>query len=455
MTGSGDPSPDDLLGVAAGVVDRALANEEIEVACSHSRSTSVRVYGGEVESLTTAENHAIGVRVLVDGREGFASAGTLDADVVDAMLAEARDNARFAEADPHVGIARPDGVDAVAVDLWRDGVALTPNRDKIDLAIELERRVKAADTRVTGVRVAGYGDSAGAFALASTAGIRAATRATSASISVQALARDGDRTQTGYAWDGAREPADIDLDRVVARAVSHSVDLLGAEQPKTSTVDLVLDHHLAATVLGLVAGTLTGDRVLKGRSPFVDRVGESVAAPALTFLDDPTDPASLGADSHDGEGLACRPVPLVTDGVLQGFLHDSYTGRRSGFGSTGSAVRGTRGLPAPGLHALAVRPGSGTLDELIGGVEHGLLVFSLAGLHSGVNPVSGDFSVGVEGRMIRNGEVAEPVAECTIASTLQRLLLDVRAVGGEVLHLPSGVSTPPVVIGGVALSGAA
>ena len=166
------------------------------------------------------------------------------------------------------------------------------------------------------------------------------------------------------------------------------------------------------------------------------------------------DPASLGADSHDGEGLACRAVPLVTDGVLQGFLHDSYTGRRSGEGSTGSALRGTRGLPSPGVHALSVKPDRGSLEELIAGVDHGLLVFSLAGLHSGVNPVSGDFSVGVEGRMIRDGQLAEPVNECTVASTLQRLLLDVKAIGGEVSHLPSGVSTPPLVVGDVALSGA-
>lgn len=447
--------PDRLLGLASSLVERAKDNEEIEVACSYGRSTSIRAYGGEVESLTTAESHAIGVRVLVDGREGFASAGTLDADVVDSMLEEARDNARFAEADPHVGIATPDGVAAVEIDLWRDAVGATPNQHKIDLALELERRVTSADPRITGVRVAGYGDSSGSFALASTSGIRAATRATSASASVQALARDGERTQTGYAWDGAREPDELDMDRVVERAVSHSVDLLGSTQPTTATVDLVLDPHLAATVLGLIAGTLTGDRVLKGRSPFVDRVGETVASPVLSFLDDPTDPRSLGADSHDGEGLACRAVPLVTEGVLDGFLHDSYTGRRSGEGSTGSALRGTRGLPSPGLHALTVRPGQGTLEELIAGVDHGLLVFSLAGLHSGVNPVSGDFSVGVEGRMIRNGQLAEPINECTIASTLQRLLLDVRAVGGVVDHLPSGVSTPPVVIGGVALSGAA
>ncbi|MCP4221857.1 MAG: TldD/PmbA family protein [Actinomycetia bacterium] len=446
-------TPDDLLAVARGVVTQANANEEIEVACSYGQSRSIRVYEGEVESLTTADNSGIGVRVLIDGREGFASAGSLAPDVVADMLSEARDNAAFAEGDPYVGLARPDGVEPVEIELWRPGVSQTSNQDKIDLAIDLERRVRGHDARVTGVRVASYGDNEGSFALVSTSGMEAATKATSASISVQALALDGDRTQTGFAYDGGRDPADLRVDYVVDRAVSQAVDLIGATKPVTATVDLVLDQHMAATIVGLVAGTLTGDRVIKGRSPFVDRVGEQVAAQNLTFVDDATNPASLGADSHDGEGLACRPVPLVVDGILQGFLHDSYTGRRSGAGSTGSAVRGTRGLPAPGVHALSVTPGQGSLDELIGQCRLGLMVFSLAGLHSGVNPVSGDFSVGVEGRMIRHGELAEPVSECTIGSTLQRLLLDVTTIGGDLEHLPSGVSTPSLIVGGVALSG--
>lgn len=446
-------SPDELLVVARSVVDQARGGEEIEVACSNGRSRNIKVYEGEVESLTTAENAGIGVRVLVDGREGFASAGSLDDDVVAEMLSEARDNASFAEADPYVGIAKPDGVEAVDVNLWRDGVSATPNQVKIDMALDLERRVRDRDERITGIRVAGYGDTEASFVLVSTSGIESATEATSASISVQVLAQDGDRTQTGFAYDGAREPADLDMSAVVERAVGHAVESIGATKPASTVVDLVLDSHIAATVMGLVAGTLTGDRVLKGRSPFVDRVGEQIASDKLSFVDDATDLRSLGAESYDGEGLACRRVPLVVDGVLQGFLHDSYTGRRSGNGSTGSAVRGTRGLPAPGVHALSIAPDRGSLDDLIAATELGLLVFSLAGLHSGVNAVSGDFSVGVEGRMIRNGELAEPVGECTVGSTLQRLLLDINTVGGDLEHLPNGVSTPSLVIGGVTLSG--
>jgi PmbA protein len=444
---------EELEKIAARVIDQAGDGEQIEVACSWGQSCSVKVYEGEVESLTTADNAAIGIRVLVDGREGFASAGSLDDDVVADMLADARDNATFAEADEYVGIATPDGVEAVEIDLWRPEVSATDIQTKVKVALELERRVRDADERITGVRMAGYSDNDSAVALASTAGIASSTRASSASVSVQALAADGERTQTGFAYDGARQPGALDLDRVVDRTVSHTVDLLGSVKPATAKVDLVLDPHLAATVLGLVAGTMTGDRVLKGRSPFVDRVGSEVAAPILSFVDDATNPDSLGADSYDGEGLACRRVPLVADGVLQGFLHDSYTGRRSGNGSTGSAVRGTRGLPSPGLHALQVEPGEGSLEQFIAGSELGLLIFNLAGLHSGVNPVSGDFSVGVTGRMIRNGELAEPVNECTVGSTLQRLLLDLSAVGADLVHLPNGVSTPSLVIGDVALSG--
>lgn len=444
-----------LLRTAEGVVGSARTGEQIEVACSEGSSTAVRVYGGEVESFTSAQTQGIGVRVIVDGREGFASAGSLDPGIVADALAEARDNAAFAEPDELAGVAEPDGVEAVDIDLWDDAVLATPTGDKIAMAIDLERNVTSADPRITGVRTATYGDSAASFVLASTSGIRASSRATSASVGVQALADDSDgRTQTGSSFDAARSPVSLDVLDVADRAVRQAVDLLGATKPPSSSLELVLDPRMAATVFGLISGTLTGDRILKKRSPFVGRIGESVASPLVTLYDDPTDAASLGADSHDGEGLACRRNVLITDGDLEAFLYDSYNGRKAGVGSTGSAVRGVRGLPSPGVQALHLAAGrGGSVDDLIASVDHGVLVFSLAGLHSGVNPVSGDFSVGVEGRMIRHGVLAEPIAECTVGSTLQRLLLGVTSVGSDVEHLPSGVSTPGVVVSDVMLSG--
>jgi PmbA protein len=443
----------ELADLAAKVAAEAVAGEQVEAFVGSSTSTSVRVHGGEIESLTQASSSGIGVRVVRDGRQGFAYAGSLDPAVIAEVLADARDNATYAEPEEWVGLAEPDGVTPVELDLWRDALADMPTDRKVALALELERAVKARDPRVTGVRVAAWGDGSGIGAVATSTGILVTGRSTFCHLSVQALATDGDETKTGYGVSVGRQPEDFDLAEAADDAADRATRLLGAVQPASGTVTLVLEPRMAATLLGVVAGTLNGESVLKGRSPFADRVGEAIASPLVTLVDDPTDPASLGADTHDGEGLATRRIPLIEAGVLAGFLHNTMTGRRAGVPSTASAVRGFRSTPGVGAQALAIATGEGTLDELIAGVDHGVLVQSMTGLHSGVNPVSGDFSVGVEGLMLRGGARAEPIREATVASTLQRLLLDVAAVGGEREWTPGGTGAAALVIPGVTLSG--
>jgi PmbA protein len=444
----------ELLDLAAKVAGAAGGGEQVEAFVGRSTSTSVKVHGGAVESLTQATSAGIGVRVVAEGRQGFAWAGSLDDEVIAEVLAEARDNVRYAQPEPWVGLAEPDGVEPPPIDLWREGLAARPTERKVDVALELERAVLARDPRISGVRTAQWADGAGEGAVATSTGIAVAGRSTFCHLSVLALARGPDQeTKTGYGVSVGREPDDLDLDEAADEAVDRATRLLGAVQPDSGTVTLVLEPRMAATLLGVVAGTLNGESVLKQRSPFADRVGEPIASPVVTLVDDPTDPVSLGADSHDGEGLATRRVPLIVDGVLQGFLHNTMTGRRAGVPSTASAVRGYRSTPGVGAQALALATGTGSLDDLVAAVEHGILVQSMTGLHSGVNPVSGDFSVGVEGLMLRGGQRAEPVREATIASTLQRLLLDVSAVGGEREWTPGGTGAAALVIPGITLSG--
>jgi PmbA protein len=413
----------------------------------------VRAYDGDVESLTQASSAGVGVRVISDHREGFAYAGTLDDAVVLEALAEARDNAQFGEPDEFNGLATPDGVEAAELDLWPEGLTAVPTADKVSMALDLEAATTSRDPRVSAVRVAMYSDALGEGAVATNTGIRAWGRAGTSYLMVQALAQQDGETQIAGGLSVGREVTDLSIDEAADDAVLRSTRLLGSAKPATQRLTLVLEPRMTATVLGLVGGMLNGEAVLKGRSPFGDRVGEAIASPLLTFVDDPTDPRSLGAEAHDGEGLACRRNELVVDGVLQGFLHNSYTGRRSGTASTGSASRGLSTTPGVGAAALAVAPGAGTHEEVLGAVEHGLFVTSMAGLHSGVNPVSGDFSVGVEGLMVKGGELAEPIREATIASTLQRLLLDIAAVGADLEWLPDGTGGVTLVIPDVALSG--
>jgi PmbA protein len=434
-------------------VGEALPGEELEVIVGRSTSTTVRAYRGEVESFTSATNYGLGIRVIVDGRQGFAHAGTFDETAIKETLADARDNAAFAEPDEWAGLARPDGVAPVHQELWHPAVEATSAERKVALALELERATLAIDPRVRAVRVCTYSDSAGDFALASSAGVRAANRSTSCWTSVSAMAEQDGETQMGYGVDVGRDPEALDLGAVAAEAVTEATRLLGARKVPSQRLVLLLEPKQAATILGIVAGTLTGDVVVKQRSPFAERLGQTVASPLLTLVDDPTDARSIAADSHDGEGLACRRNVLIENGVLRMFLHNAYTGRRSGTASTGSAVRSARSLPSVGVQAMATSTGERSWEELLAGIDVGLMVQSMNGLHSGVNPTSGDFSVGAEGLMIRGGELAEPVREVTIASTLQRLLTDIVAVGSEIEWLPSGAGCAALVIGDVSLSG--
>ena len=444
----------DLQQLASRVAGQAASGEQIDVMVGHGRSTSVKVFGGEVESFTSAESYAVGIRVIAGGRQGFASAGSIDPDVVAETLAEARDNVTFGEVDEFYGLAEPDGIAATEHDHWNEAILGIDAQTKIDLALRLEADVRARDPRISGVRVAAWGDSAGEVAYAASNGISVYDRGTSCSIGIQALANDNGETQTGAAGDAARSLEALDVERVIADAADRATRLLGATKPPSGKISILLEPRLAMTLLGIVADMVDGESVFKGRSPFADRVGEQIASPLLTFVDDPTDSRSIAATAYDGEGLACRRNVLIDAGNLGAFLHNSYTGRRAGTASTGSALRGSRSLPGVGAQVLVMEPGARSFDELVASVDHGLYVSGFSGLHSGVNPVSGDFSVGADGLMIRNGAIAEPVREMTLASTIQRLLLDIVEVGGDLEWLSSGDAAASLIIADVSMSGA-
>ncbi|MGH9136297.1 MAG: TldD/PmbA family protein [Acidimicrobiales bacterium] len=443
----------DLLDIAERVCSRAKDDEQVEVIVGRGRDTSIRAYEGQVEKLSSAESAGIGVRVVRDHRQGFAYAGSLDDDVLEEVLVDARDNAAFGDPDDANGLAEPDGVEPVELDLYRDELSAFSTDRKVELALALEAAVKSADSRISGVESADYEDGIGESAVVTTTGIRSTSRQTYCVLSSYALATDDDETQTGFWFSLGREPSELDLDACAAEVAHRATRMLGASKPPTRRTIIVLDPFVTAQFLGILAFALSGESVLKGRSLFADRVGEAVANPLVTLVEDPTNPAAMTATAVDGEGLATRRVPLVDAGMLQGFLHNAYTARRMGTASTGSAVRGFSSTPGVGCRAMALTPGAQSPADLVAGIDDGVLVQSVSGLHSGVNPISGDFSTGAEGLRITAGQVGEPLREFTIGSTLQRMLQDVTAVGSDLTWLPMRAAGLSLVVGDVTVSG--
>ena len=448
--------PDDLLALADRVAGWARSGEDVEVYVARGDETEIRAYDGEVESLTSATSAGIGVRVVVDHKLGFAWAGSLHESVLAETLDEARDNATFATPDDHVQLAVPDGVVAVPFDLWDEALSTIPTSQKVALALALEAQARGADPRIRQVSSADYGDTSVEVALVSTTGIRSSNRKTQGFISVGVIAGDGDASQTGGGFDTARGFDGLDPDKATADAVGRAVRMLGATKGPSGRSVVVFDRRAASTLLSVISTALSGEAVAKGRSFFAGRIGEQVGDTGLTLVDDPTNPLAYGAASYDAEGLACRRNELIVAGLLKGFLYDTVAGSRAGVASTGSAVRGGfAGTPGPGCRALALTPGPEGFDEdrVLAAVGDGLFVQSMTGVHSGVNPISGDFSVGAEGLMIRDGKLAEPVREITVASTLQRILHSLVAVGADVEWLPGIAAGQTLAVGDMQISG--
>ena len=423
-----------------------------------SRSREVRVHGGEVESLTEASGRGVGVRAWIGHRTGYAY-GTDLSDAGIAELAEAAvAAARVADEDESSAAPDPSDQPVPAIEgLRSDAVAGTETADVIELAKRIERVALDRDESVTGVEEVVYVDEDGDAAIVNSRGVAGSFGVSTAYSFLQAMASRDSEVQTGLGFGVGRSPAELDPEEIGAEAGDEAASMLGATKPESRTCPVVLAERVTASFAGFIGGALCADDVQRGRSPFADRLGDELASAAYVLTDDGIDPGGLASAPFDGEGTPRGRTPLIAEGKLLAYLHDSYTARRGGTRSTGNAARGSyRTPPSVSTSNLVLEPGELTLEQLLAEAGEGVLVTEVAGLHSGVNPVTGRYSVGASGRAIRGGELAEPLREFTIAGELLGTLAAVKAIGSEARWVPFGgsVRTAPMLVAEMAIGGA-
>jgi PmbA protein len=447
----------ELSAIAARGVEAALAAGagEAEAYASRDSGREVRVHGGEVESLTAATQSGAGVRAWIGSRVGYAFGTDLSEAGVNAIAARAAEAAATADEDDPATPPRPAPVEALP-GLSDPSVEAWTTAQVTELALGVERTALAASDRVVGVEQAVYGDSAERVAIASSAGVAGEYASSECFAYLQALAEGDGARETGLGFGLARGPDGLDPEAIGREAAARATEMIGASKPASRSCPVVLDPTVAASFAGLIGGALAASAVQRGRSPFAGRLGEEVASEAFVLHDDGRDPAGAASAPFDGEGVPRRRTALVEGGRLRAFLYDTYTANREGTESTGNAARaGYRSQPRVAASNLIVSPGASSPAELLAAAGDGVLVTDVAGLHSGVNPVTGVFSVGASGRAIRGGELAEPLREFTIAGDLVAMLGGVQATGAESRWVPFGgsVRTPAVLIGAMAVSG--
>lgn len=427
---------------------------DAEAWAEEGTSRRIRVYRGEVESLSDAGGRGVGVRAFVGGRSGYAYGTDLSDAAVRETAGAAREAAEVADPDEYGGLPEQFGTTPVE-GLASGALSDWSTERKVDLALAVERAARARPG-VTQVENAVYSDGEGGVALVNSRGFAAGYETTQAWAYASAFAGEGNDLMTGLGVGLGRDPEALDPEAIGAEAAERALALVGARQPKSRRCPVVLDAFVAASFIGFIGSMLSADAVQRGRSLFAGREGDEIAASVLALADDATDSGGPSSSPFDGEGSPTRRTALIENGRLLTFLFDARTARKAGRATTANASRGSyRSPPSVGTTNLTLQPGTADLEALFREAGDGLYVTDVAGLHSGVNPVSGTFSVGASGRLIENGEAATPVREVTIASDLVSMLKAVRTLGSEARWVPFGgsVKAPPILIAEMSVSG--
>ncbi|ACV63475.1 peptidase U62 modulator of DNA gyrase [Desulfofarcimen acetoxidans DSM 771] len=441
------------LNIARSVVDLAVkqGSEMAESYLSYSKELDIEVRGGKVDTMVMAEDRGLGLRVFIGGRTGFA----FTTDLTEAGLAEcvrqAKDNSAQIAADAHNGL--PEKVEKYEqMDTFDPDIAAIPVEDKIALAVAMEKSARDYDPRVKIIESSSYSDSISSVVIANSHGLAASCQSTYCGIYLALVAVDGDDSQTGFAMDYRLKYKDLNPKAIGREAALKAVRMLGAQPVSTRKVSVVLEPYVAAGFLGLMSSSFTAEAVQKGRSLFANKIGSKVASELINVVDDGSLPGGIASAPFDGEGVPTAKTVLIKSGELKAYLYNTYTAKQDGVVSTGNGVRGSfKGTPEVGTTNFYIEPGNCSPGDLVKAVNSGLFVTEVMGMHT-ANPISGDFSVGVSGLLIENGQITKPVRGVAIAGNIITLLSSVNGVGSD-LKFFGGKGAPTLRIEGITVSG--
>jgi PmbA protein len=431
--------------VAEGAVKRGASAAEVIIRQRTELSVGVRL--GEVETLQESTDQGLGLRVLIDGKQASVSGSDFSPEAVASLMNEAVNLARLTSADDTAGL--PDSQDLATsfpdLDLWDDAIVELSTEAQIEMALRAERAAQEYSNQISNFDGGGFDSAYGSVILANSLGFAGEFRTTSCSLASVPVAAEDGKMQRDYWYDVRRKLSEMDSpEHIGVTAARRTLRKLGSRSVPTQAVPVVLEPNIARDLLGDIFSAASGESIFRKASFLVGQLGEQIANQRLTVIDNGLMPRGLGSRPFDGEGLPTRRTVVISEGVLESYLLNSYTARKLGLKSTGNAGRGLSGAPGVEAGNLYIEAGSHSPDEIIKSVSKGLLITELLGF--GVNIVTGDYSRSAGGIWIENGELTFPVQGVTIAGNLKEMLNSIEMVGND-LDFRGSVVAPTLLIG--------
>ena len=427
---------------------RAAGADAADAVLFSGTSLGVQRRLGRTEQLERSESRDLGLRVFVGKRSAIVSSTTVDAAGFAQLAERAVAMARIVPEDPFAGLA--DEARIVHADLDMDDAQEPDAASLIARASAAEEAALAIPgiTNSEGAE-AGYGRTQ--IVLVTSAGFAGTYARTSHSVSATALAGEGTSMQRDYDYSSTVHLADLEDAATIGRvAAEKALARMNPTRPRTAKLPVVYDPRVSSSLLGHLMSAINGSSIARGTSFLKDKLGSRIFAPGITVRDDPRRPRGLRSRPFDGEGVPTAARDIIEDGILTTWLLDSRSARQLGMTTTGHAARGTGSPPGPSQTNLWLQAGAVTPTDLMSDIKEGLYITEMMG--SAINGLTGDYSRGATGFMIRDGALAEPVAEITVAGNLVDMFLAM--VPANDLRFRRGTDAPTIRIDGLTLAGA-
>lgn len=433
------------------IIEKALKKgcDAAELFMKSSSGLSVEAKAGEVESLEASKDFGIALKVIKKHRLGFSF--TTNPEEIDKVINEAVSGAQYTGDDEYVTIPEYRGAGNVL--MFDKAIENIEEEDIIKDALLLEKSAVSHDERIKKIRKAEIGAGVGKTTIINSKGVNVTYESTFYSAHVTALAVDnkGDN-QMGWDYAGSRRMDDVDIRSVGQGAAQRAIELLGSRRISAVKAPIILSPAVAVDFLEILSSSLSAEAVQKNRSFLAGKTGSEIISGLVEVIDDGTMPWGTGTRPVDDEGVSTTNKTLVSEGVLSGYIHNSYTAIKDGVISTGNAVRGSsKSLPGVGVTNFYIHPvSSGSDNNLLNSLSRGMLILGAMGVHT-ANPISGDFSVGISGLWIENGQPAYPVKEAVISGNILDMFKKVEAVGNDI-RFYGRIGSPSLLIGEMDIS---
>ncbi|MCT4545329.1 MAG: TldD/PmbA family protein [Vallitalea sp.] len=430
--------------------------EEMEVYISGNKELEIMAFKGEVDNYTIAEKEGLSFRGIYNGKMGYSYTEKIDESSIDLLINEAIENSKIVDLKKkeYIFEGSNEYEDIVTYNKQSEKIS---TEEKIDFAINLENEGRQIDNRVDNINYCLFNDSSSSTMIANTKGLNLESKSNMYVSYVSALVKEGDDVKTGDKFIVSNDFSDFNYKEMASEAVSEGLSMLGAKSIESGDYPVILRSDVSANILKAFAEIFSADNVQKDLSLLKDKIGEKIATSSVSIIDDPFMKNGAYTSSFDAEGVATTYKKIVDKGVLTTYLYNLKTAKKDNTESTGNAFKASYKSPieiAP--TNMYIENGDISFDEMVSGIDRGVIIIDVQGLHSGLNTISGDFSLSAYGYEILNGKINRPINQITVSGNYYDVLKNVEQIGNDLTFALPGkgyIGSPSIKVKTLSIAG--